>query len=629
MSIQRKIGAKFKFCGRIRCLQCTRVRLKVGSVFDGFERLPSGILRAYIFYLFFDNGEFSMSRYHYFYSKRNAACPLPTCRNFVPQPERSNRLGLTLIEILIAVTLMAIIMLAVVQILSRAGRELNRTQGSMVIAGRARTAQLQIERDLGNITAPLTPPLRFNDAQGYFCIIEGLGSYYGKLAHDGIIGWALDDIAINEETSDFDSTIGDCDDILMYTARASGDSMFRGLVGGQVVESKEAEICIFLRGTTLYRRVLLIIPDEKLQEVLSDPNYSSGVRPVCAGYGFYRDFDVSARLEKDDATNEWRVKANTLADLTHRKNRFGHAFRNLNTNVANPLPFPYGIHNNAAWYQLRLPTLAECTMDDSQSPVSWRLGTQIVTNTASYDMLVSQMAYDGGIDSSWDGTFVNSFPKQAGKPYIDYWNYPLPWNGNSILAQQSGSLTSTAHVYDNASTSTFKFKQRTNEDVLLNNVIGFDIKVWDATQKEFIDLGQFREDNQFRRTTADIGAAREFSAYLGSQGFYGGLHVNGSSVCYANDGTIQYALLPAVYDTWTDAYENDVTGIVLGANGQIIQGIATDPNYDGIADIMEHVDLWRCPPPYTAPLSGIQIKIRVFDANTNNIREVTIRKNFK
>jgi len=533
---------------------------------------------------------------------------------------------------------MTIIMLAVVRVLSDASRTLNKTQGSMVMAGRVRTAQLQIERDLSNITAPLTPPLRFNDAQGYFCIIEGLGSHYGKLAHDGIIGWSLADIAANEETGQHDTTIGDCDDIIMFTARAPGDSMFRGLVGGQVVESKEAEICLFLRGTTLYRRVLLIIPDEQLQKELKAqdddgryvyaPNTATD-RSAAQGYGFYRDFDVSARLEKDDATNEWRVKANTLADLTRRENRFGHAFRGLNTSVANPLPFPYGIHNNAAWYQLRLPTLAECTMDSTQPPVSWRMGTQIVTNTASYDMLVSQMTYDGGIDNNWDNTAADTFPKQAGKPYIDYWgDHSLPWNGNSILAQESGSLKSNATVYVNASTSTFKFKQRTNEDVLLNNVISFDVQVWDATQKKFIDLGQFPSSFP----TSGNADARENAKSFGSLGYYG---TSNGSTCYANLVSVSppysylYAMLPAVYDTWTDAYENDATGIVLGTNGQIIRGIATDPDYDGIADIMEHVDLWRCPPPYTAPLSGIQIKIRVFDANTNNIREVAIRKNFK
>ncbi|MDR1384435.1 MAG: hypothetical protein LBJ67_11435, partial [Planctomycetaceae bacterium] len=57
-----------------------------------------------------------------------------------------------------------------------------------------------------------------------------------------------------------------------------------------------------------------------------------------------------------------------------------------------------------------------------------------------------------------------------------------------------------------------------------------------------------------------------------------------------------------------------------------ITGIATQ---DGITDVMEHVDQWNCPPPYTVPLTGIQIKIRIFDKDTNNIREVTIRKNFK
>ena len=531
------------------------------------------------------------------------------------------RRGLTLVEILIAVTLMTFIMLAAIRVLTYVSAEMNRAQSSMVIAGRARAAQQQIEQDLACITAPLTPPLRFDDAQGYFCIIEGLGAHYGNLFHDGKIGWGLEDIAVNSETGEYDSTIGDCDDMIMFTARAPGDQMFRGLVGGKIMESKEAEICYFLRGTTLYRRVLLIIPDEILQGVLrNDPKYSSGTFTVQDGYGFYRDFDVSARLEWDDTaglSGEWRIKANTLADLTRRENRFPHFSLDLNRSVLNQFPFPYSIHNNAAWYNLRLPTLAECTMDANNA--SWRLGKRIAVPAFQQLLVYDDDIVDNG--GLWAGEDATNFPMAAGTPHIDYWNNPLPWNGNAALSPETRSLMPGTGFYDDASSPDL-LRQRVNEDVLLTNVIGFDIKVWCPIRKEFIDLGQYRQNF----VPANPDDARKFSKDLGSQGFFG---TSNGTTCYSNvSGGAQYGLMPCVYDTHTDAYENDAIGNIFGATGGQIEGIAVDPNYDGIVDIMEHVDQWRCPPPYNVPLTGIQIKIRVFDPDTNNIREVTIRKNF-
>ena len=577
-----------------------------------------------------------MSRNDFYYSH---LCT-PSGRNVA---QAASRRGLTLVEILIAVTLMTFIMLAAIQVLTYVSAEMNRARSAMAIASKARTAQLQIERDLACITAPLTPPLRFDDAPGYVQIVEGLGSGYGQLFHkdkDGNdkIGWGLEDIAVNSETGEPDSTIGDCDDILMFTARAPGDQMFRGLVGGEIMESKEAEICYFLRGTTLYRRVLLIIPDEVLQEKLNHPNYSQGAYPARDGYGFYRDFDVSARLERNGGALV--VKANTLADLTRRENRFGHAI-NGDNRIGTIPQFPYGIHTDPSWYHLRLPTLAECTMDDTGNNCSWRVGMQIVPETERYNSLLPasrkrELKYDDksviSLYSHWpaNGDEVSTFPKAAGEPYIDYWNNPLPWNEQKALSTEYQSLTEGTRFYDFASTSTFKFKQRVNEDVLLNNVIGFDIKVWDAETKKFIDLGEYKTNFQLSSTDVtngtNVAAARDYSKNLGSQGYFGRVF-DAPNRCYGNNqaNNYLYSLLPCVYDTWTDAYENEIeSNAVMGLSGPI-KGIA---NEDGYTDIMEHVDKWRCPPPYNVPLTGIQIKIRVFDPNTNNIREVTIRKNF-
>ena len=574
-----------------------------------------------------------MSRHDFFYS--------PPCGK---DAQTAQRRGLTLVEILISVALMTVIMLAAIRVLSYVSAELSRSQSAMIIAGRARTVQLQIERDLGCITAPLTPPLRFDDAQGYFCIIEGLGAYYGNLKiTNGIAhGWNIDAIAINPD-ADYDSTIGDMDDILMFTARAPGDSMYRGLVGGEIMESKEAEICLFLRGTTLYRRVLLIIPDEVLQAKIVSFSPS-----MFDGKGFYRHFDVSVRLDENG-----RIKANTLADLTRRENRFGHA---NDPSITNPLPFPYGIHNNAAWYQLRLPTLAECTL--ASKDFLWQAGTQIVTSgsTSKFNKLENVLLYSGDSTSK-----CADFPT-GGLPYIDFWNKPLPWSNLS----NSGSLTpksgDNVDIFVAGTDPYGTFLVRENDDVLLTNVISFDIKVWDTKNVRwnidtnrweqlppgFVDLGHMGFNNggevgDPRLIAAHIPeyAAVDYRNMFVSQGFYGTFENDSSpgshnANCYSSiSGGIQYSLLPSVYDTGTDAYENELVDTInsvfspsaaLDMNGNQNQGIS---NLDGITDIMEHVDLWRCPPPYNVPLTGIQIKIRVFDPDTNNIREVTIRKNFQ
>ena len=58
-----------------------------------------------------------------------------------------------------------------------------------------------------------------------------------------------------------DTTVGDFDDILMFTTRSTG----RPFVGKcaaarQPIQSDVAEVAWFVRGRTLYRRVLLVAP---------------------------------------------------------------------------------------------------------------------------------------------------------------------------------------------------------------------------------------------------------------------------------------------------------------------------------------------------------------------------------
>ena len=69
-----------------------------------------------------------------------------------------------------------------------------------------------------------------------------------------------------------------------------------------------------------------------------------------------------------------------------------------------------------------------------------------------------------------------------------------------------------------------------------------------------------------------------------------------------------------VYDTWSTSYEIGKRG----TNG-------FDDNNDGVVDDPGE---WEYPPPYSAPLRGIQVKIRVFDPDSRQVREITVVQEF-
>ena len=85
---------------------------------------------------------------------------------------------------------------------------------------------------------------------------------------------------------------------------------------------------------------------------------------------------------------------------------------------------------------------------------------------------------------------------------------------------------------------------------------------------------------------------------------------------------------PSVYDTWSFHYEDDDldqdqgqdngAGIDQGTNGE------DEDDLNGPDDPAER----EAPPPYNVPLRGIQVKLRVFEPDTGQIRQATVTRNF-
>ena len=133
---------------------------------------------------------------------------------------------------------------------------------------------------------------------------------------------------------------------------------------------------------------------------------------------------------------------------------------------------------------------------------------------------------------------------------------------------------------------------RIADDVILTNVIGFDVKVFDPDRSEYVDIG-------------NSGVGRFASA---------------SAIAVGRDGNIT---MPNVYDTWSTHYESTGATGLAGTPGRAANGF--DDNNNGIVDD-ESEKLTS--PPYPVALRGIQVKIRVFEPDSRQIREVTVVQDF-
>jgi type II secretory pathway pseudopilin PulG len=396
----------------------------------------------------------------------------------------------TLVELLIALALSLLVLLAVTELFSRVGGTMNDTRSAMGTSANLHEAAMLLRQDLARIPETLAikpvriadPDMDVSDYDGFLEIIEGPNTSVPRtfLSRPYVDGSGSED-----------TTVGDVDDIIVFTAIVKvGAAPFRGLIAShgelRIEEREAAEIAWFVRGNTLYRRVRLI------------DDFRANVSGV-----------------------------NTLADLAQRKNRFGQDTFPLNT-----FPYPRYLYDDTGipmdWYYLRMPTLEE---------------------TLHGDWVPDEIPLT--IDSEIS--------------HPDLWEQPHFFP--DLQDRKSGSLSrfvgTPRHV-------------RAGEDVVLTNVLSFDIKVWCPEEhvRDFVDLGTpgttWAEDQSTVWTHKD----------------------NGNEIT-----------LPRTWDSWTRKYSEDYP-VYRDDHGIVL-------------------------PPYTEPLKAIQITIRCFDPASRVIKQVTVVHRFK
>jgi len=506
------------------------------------------------------------------------------------------RRGMTLVEMLVAMTATLLIMGAVAQAFSAFGNAISGGRSVLELDARMRSAAWRLRSDLAGATARPLPPINPAAGEGYLEIIEGPNSdstarQWFVTGSTTLISGSFDKLAASTAWPDplsDDRLLGDQDDALLLTTR-SLDTPFIGRAPGtggaidDTFESTLAEVGWFARPTpgtsnpvtyTLYRKQLLVMgyvgadPFHSGLGSLNSINLpaSSGGLTVSDSTSALREFynlpcDISVRREGNV------LYPNTLADLTRPAARFMH---NVSGVTGLPIIFGSGTLQSGTW----------CFVDHTAPSTS-----------ASAEILPAALA-------------------------------GLVFDANS---------------------------QRRGEDVILTNVLAFDVRVFDP------GVGVYVSANGTPLVPGDPGYASATSAI--SSGAYvdlghqtptnlllNGVFTSGSAARFNEFGHDRSGLRGSAttrrtYDTWNLGYEadgmdqdNDGTPDE-GTNGlddsSPPNGVFDEPPYDGNNDgIFEDPGEVETMPPYPYPLRGIEVRIRCYEPSSRQVRQVTVRHTF-
>lgn len=340
-----------------------------------------------------------------------------------------NRRGMTLVEMLVAMTATLILMAAVTQVFAVFGRAISASRSLLDSDSKLRLVAWKLRRDLENITAQPLPPRNPESSEGYLEIIEGPLSDLASVT--GTIGPA------------------DCDDVLMFTTRAKGEPFLGRSSAAGSIQSTAAEVAWFARQGpavggviptyTLYRRQLLVAG------YIDTGTFTALSRSGTSAWStFYATNDISVRKAGGF------FYPNSLSDLTRRECRFMH-----NPTGTSAFPFEF------------VPSHTTAVQDGLVfDAAGGRQGEDIVlTNVLAFDVRV----FDPGLplDGSPSGNLALS-PSDSGYSaaspigyggYVDLGQSPTMsppiagvWPHFSGPGQLRSGLTTSACVYDTWST---------------------------------------------------------------------------------------------------------------------------------------------------------------------------------
>ena len=484
----------------------------------------------------------------------------------------ASRGGFTLVELLVSITLVVIMMYAFSQVFRIATETIIQTRGIANNDEKARTLTTILKSDLETRTfktvAPWGPDedpdndyppltdLKPAERTGYFYVSENDinddSDDVFQLTVDRFNGDAVPNtsfnnlifgqaVAINGAITEENQPIWDD-----FDPKTDSSGEFRGTGASQF-----AEVCYFVRNGSLYRRVLLVRrpmdrdnmdyqPDDGTTDLIVDEYDSEDPNSAVGESDFWRDFDYSAYLDTTPATP--KVNFNGVGNGESSLENFG--------GVAKPLADP--VHRFGFDFESGLPR-------------------EFVNGNTEY---IGRYTHE-------ETSHLN-------------FGYPgrLPVAGSPMSAADTPTLALTQGVV-----SAFSGGDRISEDLLLTNVMSFDVKLWDESLGAFADVGHATSGGDF---FYDDTAASAVQQNYGPLSDY--------------DDTVPDYTPPAVadrghvFDTWhpaIDRYDSTVGPDVPPYRPTRIDASFTEP--------------------VPRPIRAIQITIRYRDPQSDKTRQLTLQ----
>jgi type II secretory pathway pseudopilin PulG len=158
--------------------------------------------------------------------------------------------------------------------------------------------------------------------------------------------------------------------------------------------------------------------------------------------------------------------------------------------------------------------------------------------------------------------------------------------------------------------------ERYGEDIMLTNVVGFDVKGFDS----WGGFGTAAEDG-----VAMVPGDFSYSTGAGSRGVYVDIGSGGGD--YAGQPRQESTLagisgLRGVYDTWSFHYEHD--GISRRGGKDRGTDLLDSDGTGGVDDAAERATS----APYLRPLRGIEVSVRAYEPDSRQVQQVTIVSDF-
>jgi len=302
---------------------------------------------------------------------------------------------------------------------------------------------------------------------------------------------------------------------------------------------------------------------------------------------------------------------------------------------------------------------AGSVIESPYAEIAWfcvQATNQPISGTTLYNLHRRQvlvMHYVGAGDFHGTNTLPNAFPTtyaDLGEVQADYelslrrvGDNAVP-NGlsdltkreNRFLHNYSGMISAAAFPYENEFLTNLDNDgplggTRAGEDIVLTNVIGFDVRVYDPTAE--------MKDSTVGGVAVSPGdpgyaAATSFSPDA-VFGCYVDIASTGAGVFAGGNKDARSQLSGNVYDTWSTHYE--VNGVDEDYDVDYDQDgfpetwrTGVDQNVNGVDDDVNGIvdDEQETSPPYPYPLRGIEVRIRVYEPKSRQVRQVTVRHTF-